>query len=390
MGGAQLYLHELVKKVTSKHRSEVACFFDDNRTSWLLGTTLRAPEEDKFYEYEGVMVRRLSFTKKEKKEMFPWVISYYFNKPGGIAKISSFIEKKLNKEQYCDLIHNVRVGREPLSYASYNLARQLKIPFVFTPLHHPRWGHWFYREYQELYRKADGLFALTPYEKELYKKLGVDDHKIFITGTGPVICEHANPEGFKKKYNLNGYTVLFIGQGYKYKGIVNLLKAAEIVFNHIKNVNFIFIGPHTKYSYGLFKKNKDTRIIHLGKVDLQTKTDALAACDLLCLPSEQESFGAVFLEAWCFEKPVIGLDIPQLRCLIKDSKNGYLVLPDARIIADKIIVLLNNADLREKLGKNGKNDIVKNFTWDAIHEKTLQAYEEILNNFKNSEHGKQY
>jgi glycosyltransferase involved in cell wall biosynthesis len=108
------------------------------------------------------------------------------------------------------------------------------------------------------------------------------------------------------------------------------------------------------------------------------------------LPSEQESFGAVFLEAWCFEKPVIGLDIPQLRCLIKDSKNGYLVLPDARIIADKIIVLLNNADLREKLGKNGKNDIVKNFTWDAIHEKTLQAYEEILNNFKNSEHGKQY
>jgi glycosyltransferase involved in cell wall biosynthesis len=54
----------------------------------------------------------------------------------------------------------------------------------------------------------------------------------------------------------------------------------------------------------------DPRILELGSVDLQTKTDALEACTLLCLPSTQESFGGVYTEAWSFKKPVIGCDIP--------------------------------------------------------------------------------
>jgi glycosyltransferase involved in cell wall biosynthesis len=383
IGGAQLYIHELAKRAAQEHSVNVVSFFNNNRNDWLLGTTLRVPSKENRYIYENVNVRQISFTKLEKFMMFPFLCTYYFNKRRNISALSRFIEKKLHcSDNKPDLVHNVRVGREPLSYASYNLARSLRIPFIFTPLHHPKWSHWFYREYQGLYRKADGLFALTPHEKELFKNLGVKEENIFITGTGPVVSNEFNPERFKKTYNISGNMVLFIAQGYKYKGIFELLKAAKIVFKHIKNINFVFIGPHTEYSKKIFKKIKDTRILHLGKVDFVTKTDALSACDIFCLPSRQESFGAVFLEAWCFEKPVIGLDIPQVRFIIKDGVNGYLVPPKPEIIADRIINLLSNVDLCKKLGRAGRKLVEDNFTWDILYKKTIKAYEEILVRFK--------
>lgn len=382
IGGAQLYIHEIARRAARNHTVNVGAFFDENRNDWLLGTTLRAKDKEIRYIYEGVKVACISFNKAEKIRMFPYVYTYYFNKKNNINALSKFIELKLqiygNK---IDLIHNVRVGREPLSYASYNLAKKLRVPFVFTPLHHPRWGHWFYKEYHELYRKADAIFALTPYEKEVYKKLGVNEKNIFVTGTGPVIADTADPGRFRNKYNISGNIVLFIGQGYKYKGISDLLKAAKIVFRFSKETNFIFIGPHTRYSERLFKKKLDPRIMHLGNLDLQAKTDALAACDIFCLPSRQESFGAVFLEAWYFRKPVIGLNIPQVRCLIKDGSNGFLVEPEPEIIANRIMELIGSPDLRKKMGISGKEMVENNFTWDILYDKTFTVYQNILNKF---------
>ncbi len=379
MGGAQLYAHEIARMSAKAHDVEVICFFDTNRNDWLLGTTLKAPEKEKAFNFEGVSVKRVSFTKKEKLKMLPYVFTYYLNKKRNIRAIAEVIENKLSADfGKPDLIHNIRVGREPLAYASYIMAKKLNIPFVFTPLHHPRWSHWFFKEYHELYRKADGLFALTPYEKEIYIGLGVDEKKIFVTGTGPVIADKPDPGGFRNKLNIPGKIVLFIGQGYKYKGISQLMKSAKIVLNKYKDVSFIFIGPHTEYSRKLFQRCRNKRIMHLGIVDLQTKTDALAACDIFCLPSAQESFGAVFLEAWAFCKPVIGLDIPQIGHLIKDGVNGRLVKPVPGFIAQKIAELLDNPDIARNMGISGSQLVKNNFTWEVLHKKTISAYEQII------------
>lgn len=375
MGGAQLYAHEIIKRVGREHKVKVMSFFDTNRNDWLLGTTLKASGERCLYKYEGIDVERIFFNKKEKLKMSLSVCMYYFNKMHNINIVAKMIEGKLNFDnQKIDLIHNIRVGREPLSYASYNLAKKLKIPFIFTPLHHPRWSHSFFKEYQQLYRKADALFALTSYEKGVYENLGVKKENIFEMGTGAVLSDNSHPDEFKKHYGLSDNIVLFIGQGYKYKGLDILLKTAKLVFKDIENANFVFIGPHTKYSKKLFKRQKDNRIRHLGKVDLQVKTNALAACKIFCLPSRQESFGAVFLEAWSFEKPVIAIDIPQLRCNIGDGINGYLVNAEPKAIAEKIIKLLKDPNLRARLGKFGKEVVKENFTWDILYQKTIKAY----------------
>lgn len=382
MGGAQLYLHEIARRAAKEHAVKVISFFENDRKDWLLGTTLNAAESDHSYKCDGVDVRRMGFTQKEKLRMLPFVAAYYLNKSYNIKHLAGFIEEKLNPEGFrIDLVHNVRVGREPLSFASYSLSRSLGVPFFFTPLHHPRWGHRFYREYHQLYRQANGLFALTPYEKEVYKSLGVRQENVFITGTGAVISESADSAGFRRRYNLSGKIVLFIGQGYRYKGIAKLLQAARIVFRTVGDVNFIFIGQHNNYTQSLFRKVKDIRIKHLGKVDLQTKSDALAACDIFCLPSAQESFGAVYLEAWSFGKPVIGLDIPQLKSFIDEGENGFLVSANPGEIAEKIIILLENPELGRRMGESGNIKLKKEYNWNDLYQKTLISYKEVLKRF---------
>src|SRR5437867_12520641 len=99
-------------------------------------------------------------------------------------------------EADADLVHNCRIGREDLSYASLQVARDRGIPFVLTPAHHPRWSGWLHRHYHHLYRLADAVIALTEAERRVLVSLGVRSERIFVTGIGPVVGQSADGQGF--------------------------------------------------------------------------------------------------------------------------------------------------------------------------------------------------
>ncbi|MFC1736432.1 glycosyltransferase, partial [Candidatus Hydrogenedentota bacterium] len=127
-----------------------------------------------------------------------------------------------------------------------------------------------------------------------------------------------------------------------------------------------------------FSEMEDRRIISLGAVDKQTKTDALAACDVMALPSTQESFGIVFLEAWLMGKPVIGCDIPAVRTVVRDGVDGYLTEQNAGELTERLLALLDNGGLRHSMGQEGRQRALNEFTWDKICQKTLAAYKSAL------------
>lgn len=381
IGGAQLHTHQIVRRLAERHTVQVVTHWDEHRTDWLLGTTLRAPAEPKSYTYEGVPVERITLTPAERRHIWPHVVLYHAFKPWAVDTIAGILQPKLEPlAQNCTLIHNARIGRKPLSYASLYLARQLDVPFVFVPYHHPRWVGWRYREYIRLYQQADALIALTQAEKQTLIGLGVAENRIFVTGNGPNIAPQADPARFRARVNIPAEVplILFVGQKYRYKGIEALAEAASLVWKRFPATRFVFIGPRTRFSRRFFATQTNPRLIELGTVDLQQKTDALAACTLLCLPSSQESFGGVFTEAWMFRKPVIGADIPAIAEVIDDGSNGYVVAPTAEALAARICHLLNHPNTAAQLGNAGYDKTQRVYSWDILTQKTEAIYKAVL------------
>lgn len=377
-GGAQLHHHLLALHLKDRHSIRVVSHWDHDRTDWLLGTTLNAPSEARQYEVEGIPVHRLGLSRAEKLRIAPHVLGYYPLMDFALPGISATFERHLR--QYAaeaDLVHNVRTGREGLSYASFQAARARDIPFVFTPVHHPRWTGWRYRAFLRLYQMADLVIALTHAEKETLVGFGVPRDRIVVTGIGPVLAPRANPARFLQDHGVDGPVVLFVGRHYPYKGFRQLLQAIPDVWQRVPEAHFVFIGPPVDNSERDFERVPDRRIHRLGTVDLQTKTDALAACDLLCVPSTQESFGGVYTEAWSFGRPVIGCNIPAVREVIEEGQDGYLVDQDPGMIAERIAHLLLHPADAQAMGAAGRRKVQERYTWERLAQRTEQAYGDV-------------
>lgn len=380
IGGAQLHMHQLACQLKDRHAIQVVTQWDSNRTDWLLGTTVRAPGESRSYQVDGVLVERIGLDRNSRLRMLPWALAYPLFQGKAVEMIARELSRKIAPwAEKADLVHNCRIGREGISVASFQLARQKNIPFVITPVHHPRWSGWLHRYYHQLYRQADAVIALTAAEKKILVSLGVKEETIFVTGNGPNLAENGEGRRFRTKYHLEEFPViLFLGQKFPYKGFSSVLEAADFVWKKIPEALFLFVGPRTPYSRQVFNRVTDRRVVEMDTIDLQEKTDALAACTLLCVPSSQESFGGVYTEAWSFAKPVIGCNIPAVAEVISDGEDGFLIRQDPEEIADRIMQLLSNPTLSQQMGAAGSRKVKERYTWEIIAKRTEEVYQKIL------------
>ena len=377
IGGAQLHQHLIAQQLKQQHQIQVFAHWHQNRTDWLMGTTINAPSQSKDYIIDDIPVHCVGMNLIDKARLLPYLPLYYPWMDLALPPIANCIGRYLDQyAQSADLIHNVRIGREGLSYASYQLAKKYDIPFIFTPVHHPRWVGWRYRAYIKLYQLADAVITLTETEKQTLINLGVNRDRITVTGMGAVLAEKADSQSFKETYKIADPIILFLAQHHSYKGYQQLLQAAPIVWKKFPEAEFVFAGPAIANSEKYFK-NQDSRIHRLGALSLQDKTNALATCTMLCLPSSQESFGGVYTEAWQFDKPVIGCNIPAVSEVIDHGTNGYLVSQNSVEIADAICQILMNPTQALKMGQNGKQKLDAKFTWSKIAGITEDIYQRV-------------
>jgi len=95
-------------------------------------------------------------------------------------------------------------------------------------------------------------------------------------------------------------------------------------------------------------------------------------CDVLVMPNREvgsrvEGFGIVFLEANACKKPVIGGRSGSAGDAIVSGETGFLVNPnDASQIEERIVLLLNNPHIAERMGERGFQRIRNGLTWDKI------------------------
>ena len=107
--------------------------------------------------------------------------------------------------------------------------------------------------------------------------------------------------------------------------------------------------------------------------------DVFAQADIACLPSYSEGMPKVLIEAAACGVPLVATDIPGCRDVARNGENGLLVpVKDAARLADAIGRLLRDRELRERMGRRGRELAVNEFSLDMVVRRTMGLYETLL------------
>ena len=136
---------------------------------------------------------------------------------------------------------------------------------------------------------------------------------------------------------------------------------------------FVLAGPHEASEQFRTDVLADRRIVDLGILTDAERDDAYAASDIVCVPSENEAFGLVYMEAWTFSKPVVGLRIPTLVELVDGAGGGILAERSPRAVADVLVSLLTNPGYGRELGLAGYR-VARKRDWSVVARDTLNIY----------------
>jgi glycosyltransferase involved in cell wall biosynthesis len=96
------------------------------------------------------------------------------------------------------------------------------------------------------------------------------------------------------------------------------------------------------------------------------------------IPSRNEPFGLVLLEAWSAERCVVATDVGGLSENIENFKDGVKVYPTPESIAWGINYVLDERKYLNSYGKEGRKKVDRLFKWDSVATKILSVYESVL------------
>ena len=183
----------------------------------------------------------------------------------------------------------------------------------------------------------------------------------------------------KKKLNIQGPVLLYIGRITPYKGVNHIIEAYKIVKNEIKNLNLVIGG---KPDYLMEKEYKYWKEVYkdvyfMGYLPEDEVPFYFSMGDIfLTYSSSSEGFGLTPLEAISCGTPVICSSILVYREILRD--NALFVPPREPIkLAEKIKILLKDDELRNNLVKNAQK-YIKKYSWNTVGKRLENEYLRFL------------
>lgn len=177
----------------------------------------------------------------------------------------------------------------------------------------------------------------------------------------------------------------YIGQISPAKGIEELVRAAGRVSRMRSDVEFVIAGeeqepdaPFTTFLLDLAAKlGIARRISFIGYVG--NVPDLLAAVDLVVVPSWDEGFSLVAVEALAARRALLASDVGGIRDIVKDSVTGMLFPPrDSNALANKLLWMLSDSPMRERLAGEGQRDVLKRFGREQVVTQIESLYLSVL------------
>lgn len=374
-GGVEKHMYELSRELV-RQGVEVTII-----TARLRGTPA-------YEEIDGVKVHRIPCMEIKVPGFYPPPM---ISAPGFFRYL-----KRLDEQYHFDIIH-----LQNRYFVSFNMAalycRLKKKPFMMT-IHNARpvgislpvtiggsaydWliGRW-------PFAMADRIIAVSKWVKGDIAKYHIDAGKIIPVHNGINVGEFrpSAARNVRAQYGIgDNPMLLFVGRMITQKGISYLIDAMPLVLKAHPEAKLFLVGRGSLLE-GLKSKVASMRleksVIFSGYMSEEMLKEAYGTCDLFVLPSVWEVLPIAVLEAMSSGKPIVCTDAGGDREMVRDGVNGFVVpMRSPKALAEKINVVLSDADMRSRMGAASRKIAEEEFDWKLIAAQTRQVYGELLDN----------
>jgi glycosyltransferase involved in cell wall biosynthesis len=309
---------------------------------------------------------------------------------GGTSLFSIGSLVNYNRKHRINIIHCTEKPRD--AYYGYLLSRLTGAKCVIHL--HVKAENWISKKVQWAMQHADALIGVSRFVADSIQAMGFPEEKIFyvynsidLNAWTPTVDDG----GIRAEFGIAADVPVLsiVSRLFSWKGHSELIEALSIVKQTTPNFKLLVVGeddPRAHPGGGSYMDQLEFRVQQLDLSDqviftgYRSDTNRIfAATDIFTMPSFEEPFGMVFLEAMAMQKPVVALDSGGSREIIEHGVSGLLSLPkDIDHLARNINMLLQNPTLRVQMGECGRMKVEANFLPARMCLDVLEIYRTIL------------
>jgi len=390
IGGAERYIADLSEALVRRgHRVDVFTSRSQDYRAW-------KNELSTYEQRNGVDVYRFRSLQRRgwMWRMLGWGVQGYQRDHGRLYESSIFLGSGplcpgmlWAMLRHCHLYDLVHLNCVVYSHVAYGFAaaRQHHVPVVVTPHAHIEQPYTYNVGYMwRVLRGSNHVLAQTSAERAFLIAKGLDHWRVTTGGVGLDVTTYPQLDVSESRRMLNwpedGFVMLFVGRKTSYKGLDVALVAYAALRTQYPHLHFVMAGPDTDYSRTLLAQyGRLPGLTDLGTVPNETKLHLLNACDCLVLPSIGEALGYVFLEAWMYGKPVVGVRTASVSTVVDDGRDGFLIRPaGAAELSERIARWIENPDLARQMGQRGRKKVLHRYTISHIADVVEGVYLKVL------------
>jgi glycosyltransferase involved in cell wall biosynthesis len=242
-------------------------------------------------------------------------------------------------------------------------------------------------------RRADGVFAISRFVADTVVATGTPRTRVYTVLNGIDVSAWnpalADGDGVRREFGIPRDAPLLasVSRLFAQKGQRELLRAMAKVRREIPDVRLLVVGADAVEVHGgSFTAELRKLAAELGIADRVVFTgprsdvaNIMSACDVFALPSFEEPFGLVYVEAMAMRRPVVAVNNGGTPEVVEHGRSGLLSdQGDIDALASNLVTLLRDRALREKMGEYGRARVLAQFSADRMALDAAAAYDDVL------------
>ena len=371
-GGAELHARYVAEHLARHAEVEVLTTCATDYITW------RNELDPGLEQVNGVPVRRFPVSREREADDFGRRSTQVFEEPHSIAaelawlrsegptspRLINHLRRHGDRYDYCIFF----------SYRYYHAYHGIRVTgpralLVPTAERDPALG---LRIFRSSFRCVRALMYNSYEERALINAVS-DNEQVpgVVVGVGSEVPADPEPQRFRQATGIDGPVLIYVGRIDENKGCRELFDYFQRYARLSPQLTLVLAGNP------VMPIPAHPRIRHLGYVSDREKFDAMAAADLLVMPSYYESLSMVTLEAWALGRPVLVNGRCDVLCGQCVRSNAGLYYESYEEFAETLHAIVSNSTLRTALGRNGRAYFNAHYTWPVIEGKYLDMLERL-------------